>query len=164
VPCRTAHGVCLLRNRGTLLHNRAVSFFKGLQDRICTALEHLDGGSVFRTDSWERPGGGGGRSRVTENGNVIEKGGVNFSEVFGEFSPEFAKQIPGDGAQFTATGISLVRPSTPISAISRMARKRGLAAAPISLLTTPSKRTWSTSTKSGNVSATSILQLRVTPG
>jgi coproporphyrinogen III oxidase len=52
---------------------------------------------------------------VMENGNVIEKGGVNFSEVFGEFSPEFAKQIPGDGASFTATGISLViHPRSPL--------------------------------------------------
>jgi len=97
------------------VHNRAVEFFKGLQDRICAGLEKADGGTAFRTDSWERPGGGGGRSRVLENGNVIEKGGVNFSEVFGEFSPEFAKQIPGDGASFTATGISLViHPRSPL--------------------------------------------------
>ena len=97
------------------MHTRAVSFFMGLQDRICAGLEQADGGAAFRTDAWERPGGGGGRSRVLENSAVIEKGGVNFSEVFGEFSPEFAKQIPGEGTQFTATGISLVlHPRSPL--------------------------------------------------
>ncbi|HEV3438123.1 MAG TPA: oxygen-dependent coproporphyrinogen oxidase [Gemmata sp.] len=97
------------------MHNRAMSYFKGLQDRICAGLEQVDGGAAFRNDSWERPGGGGGRSRVIENGKVIEKGGVNFSEVYGEFNPEFARQIPGDGTQFTATGISLViHPQSPL--------------------------------------------------
>lgn len=97
------------------MHDRAVSYFKELQGRICVGLEQVDAGSGFRTDSWERPGGGGGHSRVLENGNEIEKGGVNFSEVFGEFSPEFAKQIPGDGSKFTATGISLViHPRSPL--------------------------------------------------
>ncbi len=63
----------------------------------------------------DAPGGGGGRSRVIENGAVFEKAGVNFSEVFGEFSPEFAKQLPGDGTKFTATGISLVlHPRSPL--------------------------------------------------
>src|SRR5580700_1256 len=96
------------------MHERAAAFFSGLQDRICAGLERVDGGT-FREDTWERPGGGGGRSRVIENGRVLEKGGVNFSEVFGEFSPEFAKQIPGDGARFTATGISLViHPRSPL--------------------------------------------------
>jgi coproporphyrinogen III oxidase len=97
------------------MHDRAVTFFKGLQDRICAGLERADGGVPFREDSWTRPGGGGGRSRVIENGAVIEKGGVNFSEVFGEFSPEFAKQIPGDGLTFTAAGVSLViHPRSPL--------------------------------------------------
>jgi coproporphyrinogen III oxidase len=97
------------------LHRRAVEFFRGLQDRICAALEAADGPGRFREDSWDRPGGGGGRSRVLEDGGVFEKAGVNFSEVFGEFTPEFAKQLPGDGLAFTATGVSLVlHPRSPL--------------------------------------------------
>ena len=52
-----------------------------LQDRICDALGAEDGSATFREDSWEREQGGGGRSRVLENGAVIEKGGVNFSHA-----------------------------------------------------------------------------------
>jgi coproporphyrinogen III oxidase len=85
----------------------AVTFFLGLQDRITSGLEAIDG-HRFRQDQWQRDGGGGGRSRVLENGNIFEKAGVNFSEVFGEMDPNFAKQIPGDGTQFTAVGVSLV--------------------------------------------------------
>src|SRR5262249_17403876 len=62
----------------------------------------------FRSDSWERHGGGGGLTRVITDGAVFEKGGVNFSQVFGELTEDFAKQIPGTGRQFTAAGISLV--------------------------------------------------------
>jgi coproporphyrinogen III oxidase len=97
------------------VHDRAVTFFRELQDRICAALEKADGGARFREDTWERPGGGGGRTRVIADGHVFEKGGVNFSEVFGEFSPEFAKQLPGDGVKFTAAGVSLViHPRSPL--------------------------------------------------
>jgi coproporphyrinogen III oxidase len=97
------------------MHARARTYFQELQERICAGLEQVDRGSTFRNDSWERAGGGGGRSRVLESGGIIEKGGVNFSEVYGEFSPEFARQIPGDGTQFTATGISLViHPRSPL--------------------------------------------------
>ncbi len=86
---------------------RAVEFFRAIQDRICDAIAGVDG-QAFHEDSWQRPGGGGGRSRVLMNGNVFEKAGVNFSEVFGQMSPEFAKNLPGDGLDFTATGVSLV--------------------------------------------------------
>lgn len=82
-------------------------FFMGLQDRIVSALEAVDG-KKFREDSWERPGGGGGRSRVLEEGDVFEKAGVNFSLVYGKMSEEFANQIPGGGTEFEATGVSLV--------------------------------------------------------
>ncbi len=96
------------------MHARAVEYFRGLQERICAALEDVDG-MPFREDSWQRPGGGGGRTRVLIEGGVFEKAGVNFSEVFGELSPEFANQIPGEGANFTATGISLVlHPRSPL--------------------------------------------------
>jgi len=90
------------------MHARAVVYFRDLQDRIATAVQVADGRTAFREDPWERPGGGGGRSRILENGGVFEKAGVNFSEVHGEFSPEMAKQMPGDGFAFKATGTSLV--------------------------------------------------------
>jgi coproporphyrinogen III oxidase len=83
-------------------------YFRGLQDRICAGLEREDGRGRFREDVWQREGGGGGRTRVLVEGTVFEKAGVNFSEVFGQFSEEFARQIPGEGRDFTATGISLV--------------------------------------------------------
>ncbi len=87
---------------------RAVAYFRDLQDRICAGLEQLDGQTRFREDDWQRPGGGGGRTRVLVDGGVFEKAGVNFSEVSGQMSPEFAAQIPGEGLDFTATGVSLV--------------------------------------------------------
>lgn len=93
---------------------RAAEYFRSLQDRICAGLERLDGLATFREDSWQRPGGGGGRSRVIEKGGVFEKAGVNFSLVHGAMSPEFAAQIPGEGTDFTATGVSLVlHPTNP---------------------------------------------------
>jgi coproporphyrinogen III oxidase len=94
---------------------RAATFFRELQDTICAGLADLDGTSTFREDVWTRPGGGGGRTRVLADGGVFEKAGVNFSEVFGQLSEEFARQIPGDGLDFTATGISLVlHPRSPM--------------------------------------------------
>ena len=90
------------------LHVQAVDYFRGLQDRICAGLEAADGSARFHEDTWVRPEGGGGRSRVIAEGAVFEKAGVNFSEVHGEMSPEFAKQVPGEGSKFTATGVSLV--------------------------------------------------------
>jgi coproporphyrinogen III oxidase len=90
------------------LRSRAVAYLCDLQDRICASLEALDGAASFREDAWQRDGGGGGRSRVLEGGGVFEKAGVNFSDVFGQFSEEFAKQIPGEGRDFSAVGVSLV--------------------------------------------------------
>src|ERR1700692_2521228 len=92
----------------------ATAYFRGVQDRICAGLAGADGKAKFREDCWERPGGGGGRSRVLTDGGVFEKAGANFSEVFGQMSAEFAKQLPGEGVDFTATGISLVlHPRSP---------------------------------------------------
>jgi coproporphyrinogen III oxidase len=94
---------------------QAATYFTELQDRIIASLEALDAGGKFREDAWERPGGGGGRSRVLAEGNVLEKAGVNVSEVHGQMSEEFAKQVPGEGRDFTATGISLVlHPRSPL--------------------------------------------------
>src|SRR5262249_1278973 len=78
--------------------------------RICAGLESLDGAGRFREDAWQREGGGGGCTRVLVEGSVFEKAGVNFSEVFGQMSEELAGQVPGEGCDFTATGISIVLP------------------------------------------------------
>jgi coproporphyrinogen III oxidase len=95
--------------------DRAAAWFMELQDRICRALEELDGSGRFREDVWSRPGGGGGRTRVLERGGLFEKGGVNFSDVHGELPPELAASTPGEGAEFRATGISLVlHPESPM--------------------------------------------------
>src|ERR687886_612350 len=83
-------------------------YFKELQDRITNAIEELDG-VRFREDAWAREGGGGGRTRVLEEGRVFEKAGVNFSSVHGNLPEQFASKIPlGSGTEFFATGISLV--------------------------------------------------------
>jgi coproporphyrinogen III oxidase len=94
---------------------RAAAYFRDLQDRLCAALEAQDGGGRFREDRWQRPGGGGGRTRMLTDGGVFEKAGVNFSEVYGQLSPELADQVPGEGRDFTAAGISLVlHPRSPL--------------------------------------------------
>ncbi len=81
-----------------------------LQNTICTALEQEDGKAKFLEDSWQRSEGGGGRSRVIENGAVIEKGGVNFSHVFGTQMPASATAHRPElaGRKFEAMGVSLV--------------------------------------------------------
>jgi len=90
-------------------------FVQGLQDEICRALEQVDGKARFREDPWTREGGGGGRSRVMEEGAVFEKAGVNFSAVHGELSDTFAKRLQGEGNTFFATGVSLVlHPRNPM--------------------------------------------------
>ena len=85
------------------------NYLLGLQDSICDALSKEDG-QAFKEDSWERPGGGGGRSRVIEEGNIIEKGGVNFSHVFGDGLPPSATAARPElaGRSFQAMGVSLV--------------------------------------------------------
>src|SRR4051794_19325492 len=93
---------------------KAETHFKELQDRITQAIEKLDGHS-FREDAWAREGGGGGRTRVLEDGNVFEKAGVSFSSVHGNLPEQFASKIPlGNGTEFFATGVSLVfHPRSP---------------------------------------------------
>ena len=91
------------------------NYFRHAQDDICATLEVLDGQAKFQEDIWERPGGGGGRTRVLAGGRLFEKGGVNFSSVHGEMTLEYAKQLPGEGTAFQATGISLVlHPDNPM--------------------------------------------------
>ncbi len=86
------------------------SFLLTLQDNICQALEKIDGLAVFETDSWEREEGGGGKSRVIRDGAIFEKGGVNFSHVFGDNMPASATAHRPElaGRTFQAMGVSLV--------------------------------------------------------
>ncbi|WP_036481361.1 oxygen-dependent coproporphyrinogen oxidase [Myxosarcina sp. GI1] len=95
---------------------RVSQFMQQLQDEICTALEEADGKGKFKEDSWEREEGGGGRSRVLQGGNILEQGGVNFSEVWGsKLPPSILKQRPeAEGHGFYATGTSMVlHPHSP---------------------------------------------------
>ena len=96
-------------------------FFKDLQDQICKALEQADGQGVFHQDLWERPEGGGGRTRILRGGNIIEKGGVNFSEVDGELPANIAQALKLDVGYFFATGVSIViHPISPMIPIIHM--------------------------------------------
>ncbi len=104
-------------------HAAAVEqYLLALQDRLCAALADADGGT-FREDAWQRANGGGGRSRVLEDGALFEKGGVNFSHVHGEALPASASasrpELAGRG--FQAMGVSLVmHPRNPYVPTSHM--------------------------------------------
>src|SRR5699024_12220954 len=92
------------------------AYFLALQDQICAALEAEDGKAAFVEDAWQRPGGGGGRTRVMIDGNVVEKGGVNFSHVYGKDLPGSATAARPElaGRGFQAMGVSLViHPNNP---------------------------------------------------
>jgi coproporphyrinogen III oxidase len=99
------------------------TYLLDLQDRICQQLSAIDGNS-FKEDSWQhKQGSGGGRTRVLADGNVIEKGGVNFSLVQGSQLPASATQKRPElvGKSFTATGVSLViHPRNPFAPTSHM--------------------------------------------
>jgi len=84
-------------------------YFLQLQDSIVSRLEALDG-KPFRSDAWTREQGGGGVSRLIEEGNVLERGGVNFSHVFGSQLPPSASASRREiaGRSFEAMGVSLV--------------------------------------------------------
>jgi coproporphyrinogen III oxidase len=86
------------------------SYLLQLQDNICAELAEEDGGAGFITDEWQRPGGGGGRSRVLTEGMVFERGGVNFSHVQGANLPPSASASRPElaGRSFQAMGVSLV--------------------------------------------------------
>jgi coproporphyrinogen III oxidase len=101
-----------------LFREKVLNRFKQLQDEICQGLESLDGKSKFREDAWSRDGGGGGRTRILEDGNLIEKGGVNFSAVHGVLPEAVLKTLDVSGSNFFATGVSIVlhphNPHVPI--------------------------------------------------
>jgi coproporphyrinogen III oxidase len=85
-----------------------IGFIQDLQEKICAALEKMDGGAVFVLDEWERRGGGGGRTRVISGGNIFEKGGVNTSVVWGEVTDTMRMQLKIEGHKWFACGLSLV--------------------------------------------------------
>jgi len=85
-----------------------VAYIKDLQNTITSKIEAIDGGATFKQDFWERPQGGGGRTRIIENGTVFEKGGVNTSEVFGELPKSMQTYFGVKEANFFACGLSLV--------------------------------------------------------
>lgn len=85
-----------------------IKYIHDLQNRICEALEATDGKVVFVEDAWQRPEGGGGKTRVISNGNVFEKGGVNTSVVFGDVTDTMRTQLKIEGARWFACGLSLV--------------------------------------------------------
>jgi coproporphyrinogen III oxidase len=92
------------------------TYLLDLQDRICAMLVAEDGEAQFREDAWDRPGGGGGRTRVMSDGAVFEKAGVNFSHVFGEQMPPSATHGRPElaGRSYQAMGVSLVvHPNNP---------------------------------------------------
>ena len=85
-------------------------YLLGLQDRLCQAMEALDGLARFQEDPWQREGGGGGRSRVLREGAVFEQAGIGFSHVFGSGLPATATERRPElaGRHFQALGVSLV--------------------------------------------------------
>jgi coproporphyrinogen III oxidase len=87
---------------------------EALQSRITNRLEQLDGKSKFITDEWVRAEGGGGKTKVIKDGNLLEKGGVAFSAVHGPVSEAMKTQLKLEGNTFFATGVSIVlHPNNP---------------------------------------------------
>lgn len=94
---------------------------QNLQNNICSALEQADGKGKFAEDLWQRPGGGGGKTRILSNGNIIEKGGVNFSAVFGKVEEAMIRKLEMPEGEFFATGVSIVlHPHNPFVPIIHM--------------------------------------------
>jgi coproporphyrinogen III oxidase len=95
--------------------------YQAIQDEICQSLEQLDGTGRFEEEVWERDGGGGGRTRIMQNGNVLEKGGVNFSAVHGRLPEAMKKAFKVEQDDFFATGVSIVmHPNHPLVPIIHM--------------------------------------------
>jgi coproporphyrinogen III oxidase len=98
----------LYKTETSTFRERWIGFIHGLQDRICAALEDLDGQALFRTDEWEREHGGGGKTRVLSGGRVFEKGGVSTSVVWGKVTDTMRSQLKIEGKNWFACGLSLV--------------------------------------------------------
>ena len=105
----TLCGIKLIKPGVCMNTPQVKEFLLNLQDGIVQGLEQVDG-KTFRRDQWERPEGGGGMSSVIEEGNVLERGGVNFSHVYGAGLPASATATRPElaGRSFEAMGVSLV--------------------------------------------------------
>lgn len=96
------------------LKDKFYAYIQNLQDSITSELEKVDGIATFKEDIWQRPEGGGGRTRVIENGGVFEKGGVNISAVHGALPKSMQSYFGVEEADFFACGLSLVlHPKNP---------------------------------------------------
>ena len=96
------------------MKNKFYAYIESLQDQITSKLEAVDGLASFEEDIWEREEGGGGRTRVIENGAIFEKGGVNISAVHGELPVVLRNQFKVKEGNFFACGLSLVlHPTNP---------------------------------------------------
>jgi len=97
------------------IKDRFYQYIQDLQGQITASLERLDGKATFQEDLWKRAEGGGGRTRVIENGEVFEKGGVNISAVHGELPKSMQQHFGVSEADFFACGLSLVlHPKSPM--------------------------------------------------
>lgn len=105
----------------SVFKEKVAEAYKQIQDSICKGLEVADGRALFEEELWERDGGGGGRTRVLQHGNVIEKGGVNFSAVYGNLPEAVKKSFKVESDEFFATGVSIVlHPENPFVPIIHM--------------------------------------------
>lgn len=101
--------------------DRVVAAYQQIQDQICKSLELADGKAKFEEEIWNRDGGGGGRTRIMQHGDVIEKGGVNFCAVHGKLPESVRKAFKVDSEDFFATGVSIVmHPNNPFVPIIHM--------------------------------------------
>jgi coproporphyrinogen III oxidase len=98
------------------LMDEMASATSALQVEMCAAFERLDGRARFSSDAWERPGGGGGLTRVLQGGAVLEKAGVNVSRVHGALPAGLERRMAGEGRAFAAAGLSVIaHPQNPFA-------------------------------------------------
>jgi len=103
-----------MKIKNLIMKNKFYKYIENLQDQITSKIEALDGLATFEEDIWKREEGGGGRTRVIENGAIFEKGGVNISAVYGELPDVLRNQFKVKEGNFFACGLSLVlHPTNP---------------------------------------------------
>jgi coproporphyrinogen III oxidase len=111
----------MVSSQNKTFQDEVVTAFQQLQSEICSAIEKADGKGIFSKDEWQRAEGGGGLTRILQNGNVLEKAGVNFSKVFGTPTPQMASKLQMPEGEFLATGVSIVmHPESPMVPIIHM--------------------------------------------
>jgi coproporphyrinogen III oxidase len=111
----------VLTTPDSLNRTTAETWMRHFQQRLCAQLEAADGGTTFQTDAWLHEGGGSGLSKVLQHGAVLEKGGVNFSAVWGEMSERAARTLLMPNPAYFATGVSVVlHPRSPMVPIAHM--------------------------------------------